>query len=113
MTLQLKPLHKHFVAEASGIDLTQPLSVADTKVPGYSYPTVSEVLPGFSVNALLGFVAPAGTPRAIVQKIQADTAKVLANPETKKRIEELGMEIATPAEARAMLSLKGGDAVGF
>ena len=28
-------------------------------------------------------------------------------------IEELGMEIATPAEARAMLSLKGGDKVGF
>jgi tripartite-type tricarboxylate transporter receptor subunit TctC len=64
-----------------------------TKVPGYNYATVSEVLPGFSVNALLGFVAPAGTPRAIINKIQADTAKVLANPETKKRIEELGMEI--------------------
>ncbi len=28
-------------------------------------------------------------------------------------VEELGMEIATPAEARAMLNLKGGDAVGF
>ena len=28
-------------------------------------------------------------------------------------IEELGMEIATPADARAMLSLKGGDKVGF
>ncbi len=28
MTLQLKPLHPHFVAEASGIDLTQPLSPA-------------------------------------------------------------------------------------
>ena len=64
-----------------------------TKVPGYNYPTVSEVLPGFGVNALLGFVAPAGTPRAVINKIQADTAKVLANPETKKRIEELGMEI--------------------
>jgi tripartite-type tricarboxylate transporter receptor subunit TctC len=68
-------------------------TMGDTKVPGYNYPTVSEVLPGFSVNALLGFVAPAGTPRAIVNKIQADTARVLANPDTKKRIEELGMEI--------------------
>lgn len=28
-------------------------------------------------------------------------------------VEELGMEIATPAEARAILNLKGGDAVGF
>lgn len=31
MTLQLKPLHRHFVAEASGIDLTQPLSVEDAR----------------------------------------------------------------------------------
>jgi len=31
MTLQLKPLHPHFVAEASGIDLTQPLTPADAR----------------------------------------------------------------------------------
>lgn len=31
MSLQLKPLHRVFVAEASGIDLTQPLSAADTR----------------------------------------------------------------------------------
>ena len=31
MTLQLKPLHPHFVAEASVIDLTQPLSPADAR----------------------------------------------------------------------------------
>lgn len=31
MTLQLKPLHPLFVAEASGIDLTQPLALADVK----------------------------------------------------------------------------------
>jgi uncharacterized protein (DUF849 family) len=28
-------------------------------------------------------------------------------------LEELGLEIASPAEARAMLALKGGDLVGF
>ena len=31
MSLQLKPLHRVFVAEASGIDLTQPVSLADVK----------------------------------------------------------------------------------
>ncbi|MBX3587156.1 MAG: tripartite tricarboxylate transporter substrate binding protein [Ramlibacter sp.] len=65
----------------------------DTRVPGYNYPTVAETVPGLSVNALLGFVAPTGTPAAIVQKIQADTAKVLASPDVRKRIEELGMEV--------------------
>ena len=65
----------------------------DKRVPGYDYPTVAETMPGFSVNALLGFVAPAGTPRPVLQKIQADTARVLATPEMRKRIEDLGMEV--------------------
>jgi uncharacterized protein (DUF849 family) len=30
-----------------------------------------------------------------------------------RAIEELGLEVATPKEARAMLALKGGDRVGF
>jgi len=68
-------------------------TMGDRKVPGYDYPTVAETLPGFSVNALLGFVAPAATPKPILQKIQADTARVLATPETRKRIEDFGMEV--------------------
>jgi tripartite-type tricarboxylate transporter receptor subunit TctC len=69
-------------------------TMGDKRVPGYEqYPTVAEVLPGFSVSALLGFVAPAGTPRPVIQKIQADTARVLAQPAIRKQIEELGMEI--------------------
>jgi tripartite-type tricarboxylate transporter receptor subunit TctC len=68
-------------------------TMGDRKVPGYDYPTVAETLPGFSVNALLGFVAPAATPKPILQKIQADTARVLGTPETRKRIEDFGMEV--------------------
>ena len=69
-------------------------TMGEKRVAGYTqYPTVAEVLPGFQVSAMLGFVAPSGTPRPIIQKIQADTAKVLAMPEIKKRIEEFGMEI--------------------
>jgi tripartite-type tricarboxylate transporter receptor subunit TctC len=68
-------------------------TMGEKRVPGVNAPTVSEVIPGFNVGALLGFVAPAGTPRSVVQKIQVDTAKVLATPEVKKRAEEFGMEI--------------------
>jgi tripartite-type tricarboxylate transporter receptor subunit TctC len=63
------------------------------RVEGFSYPTVAETVPGFNVNALLGFVAPRGTARPIIQKIQADTEKVLRSPEMRKRIEEQGMEV--------------------
>ena len=65
----------------------------DRRVAGYDYPTVAETLPGFSVNALLGFVAPAGTPKPVLQKIQADTARALNAPDTKRRVEDLGMEV--------------------
>jgi tripartite-type tricarboxylate transporter receptor subunit TctC len=67
-------------------------TMGDKRIPGYSYPTVAEVLPGFNVNALLGFVAPAATPKPILQKIAADTAKVLALPEMKQKMAEFGMK---------------------
>ena len=65
------------------------------RVPGYEklYPTVAESIPGFNVNALLGFVVANGTPQDVINKIQTDTAKVLVNPEIKKRIEDLGMDV--------------------
>jgi tripartite-type tricarboxylate transporter receptor subunit TctC len=68
-------------------------TMGDKRVPGVNAPTVSEVIPGFNVGALLGFVAPAGTPKAVVHKIQVDTAKVLASPEVKKRADEFGLEV--------------------
>ena len=70
-------------------------TLGDQRVPGYGYPIASETVKGFSVTGLAGFVAAAGTPKAVVAKIQADTARVLADPETRKRIEDLGMEVVT------------------
>jgi tripartite-type tricarboxylate transporter receptor subunit TctC len=60
-------------------------TLGDRRVDGYDYPIAAENRPGFAVVGLLGFVAPAATPKAVVAKIQADTAKVLAVPETRKR----------------------------
>jgi tripartite-type tricarboxylate transporter receptor subunit TctC len=68
-------------------------TMGDKRVLGHDYPTVAEVIPGFNVGALLGFVAPAGTPKPVLQKIQADTARALASPDMKKRAEEYGLEI--------------------
>lgn len=80
-------------------------TLGDKRVPGYDFPIASETVPGFSVIGMLGFVAPAATPRPVVDKIQADTARVLAVPETRKRIEDLGMQVvaSTPAQFDALL----------
>jgi tripartite-type tricarboxylate transporter receptor subunit TctC len=81
-------------------------TMGDKRVAGVNAPTVAEVIPGFNVGALLGFVVPAGTPKAVIDKIQADTAKVLATPELRKRAEEYGMEIVAsrPEQFNAFLA---------
>ena len=50
-------------------------------------PTIEEAagLKGFDASSWFGLFAPAGTPRAIVDKIQADVAKALALPEVRER----------------------------
>ena len=69
-------------------------------------PTVAEtVLPGFDINLWIGVVAPAGTPPAVVDRLNADFNKVLAMPAVKERITALGANIAggTPAQFDAFI----------
>lgn len=55
-------------------------------------PTVAESgLPGFENTGWFGFLAPASTPQDILSKIQIDTAKVLAESDTKARLFVQGM----------------------
>ena len=75
-------------------------TMGDKRVAGHDFPTVAETIPGFNVGALLGFVAPAGTPKAVLHKIQADTAKALASPDIQKRAQEFGLQVvgSTPEQ---------------
>src|SRR4051812_15816826 len=52
-----------------------------------------------------GVLYPAGTPKNVVDKLHADTVKVLADPDTKKRFADLGVETkaSTPAEFSAFI----------
>jgi tripartite-type tricarboxylate transporter receptor subunit TctC len=55
-------------------------------------PTVAESgLPGFENSGWFGLLVPAGTPQAIVNKIHADTVKVLERREMKERLSVQGM----------------------
>lgn len=51
-------------------------------------------LEGFQVVAWNGLYAPRGTPAAVVQKLNTEVAKVLALPEVRQRLLELGHEAA-------------------
>ena len=54
-------------------------------------PTVSEFIPGFTVESVFGAVVPSATPRDVVQKISADMAKVLQSAEVKQRMADIGL----------------------
>ena len=55
-------------------------------------PTIAESLPGFTNNGWYGIVAPARTPPAIINKLNAEMNRALANAEFSKHIEAIGME---------------------
>ena len=59
-------------------------------------PTVAEQgLPGFEAISWYALMAPAGTPKAIVERLNAETARVLAKPEMKEKFAGLGLEPGT------------------
>jgi tripartite-type tricarboxylate transporter receptor subunit TctC len=63
-------------------------------------PAVAESLPGFENVGWFGLMAPAGTPKAVLDKVHGDTVKVLASPDVRRRFDEIGMAPVgnTPAE---------------
>ena len=69
-------------------------------------PTVDESgVPGYDVSVWFGVLAPAGTPREIVQRLHADIVKILRSPETVERFGKMGVEVVagTPEQFGAFL----------
>lgn len=63
-------------------------------------PTVAETLPGFEMLSWFGLLAPAGTPAAIVSRLNADAAKALSLPDVRSVLAAQGLEVmsGTPGE---------------
>lgn len=69
-------------------------------------PTIAESgLPGYEVVGWYGLAAPAHTPRAIVQKLNAESNQMLKSPELVERLRAQGLEMVggTPDEASALI----------
>jgi tripartite-type tricarboxylate transporter receptor subunit TctC len=69
-------------------------------------PTMQEAgVAGFDYSAWAGFLAPAGTPAPIVNKVNADLVRVLAMPDVRDKLTTLGFELApgSPAEFGEMI----------
>jgi tripartite-type tricarboxylate transporter receptor subunit TctC len=57
-------------------------------------PTMEELgFPGFDATAWFGLMAPAGTPRPIVDKLHDEAVKILAQPDVRTRLESMGLQL--------------------
>ena len=64
-------------------------------------PTFAEAgLPAFAYDSWFGIMAPAGTPKAIVDKISQDVAAALQAPDMKARFDPQGAELVSSTPER-------------
>jgi len=67
------------------------LAVASHRTPLLpDVPAMAEVLPNFKRAGWFGLLAPAGTPRPILNQISKEVARVLELPEVKERLQNMG-----------------------
>ena len=69
-------------------------------------PTIAEAgVPGYEVDGWYGILAPARTPQAIIQRLNADINAVVATQDAKDRLLAVGLQArgTTPAEFHQMI----------
>jgi Uncharacterized protein conserved in bacteria len=62
-------------------------------------PALNESIPGYELSVWMGLVAPAGTPPAILDKINRDVVEVLKRQETHDKFASLGIEMMPTTRA--------------
>jgi tripartite-type tricarboxylate transporter receptor subunit TctC len=73
-------------------------------------PTMDEAgIRGFNSIVWHSFLAPAGTPAAIVERLHREALRILALPEIRKKFEDQGLAVVgnTPAEFAALIKAEG------
>jgi tripartite-type tricarboxylate transporter receptor subunit TctC len=68
-------------------------------------PAIAETLPGYEMYSWAGLLVPAKTPKAIIDAVHKAVVSALANPETSKRLKDLGFVVvgSSPEEMAAHL----------
>ena len=72
-------------------------------------PTVGESLPGFEFNNWYGIMAPAGTPRAVIDFLNAEVLRILTLPDVRERFAGLGAD-TTPGTPEQFGTVMAADA---
>ncbi len=85
---------------ALGVGTTRPSTLMPEVAP------IADTLPGFEAATWVGLLAPAGTPKEIVNRMQQEIAKVLRSPEVQEKLSTSGAEPVgnTPEQFGAYLA---------
>ncbi len=78
--------------KAGKIKLIAVSSEKRNPVLGANVATVGETLPGFLTGSWQGLLAPAGTPKAVVDRLNAEVLRIVALPDVRERLTTLGAE---------------------
>jgi tripartite-type tricarboxylate transporter receptor subunit TctC len=70
-------------------------------------PTIAESLPGYEVELVYAVVAPTGTPRDIVNRLNSEIGKALHDPETRERLLGQGFEVRTSTPEQLGTYIRG------
>ncbi|MGZ5595116.1 MAG: tripartite tricarboxylate transporter substrate binding protein [Usitatibacter sp.] len=67
-------------------------------------PPIRETVPGYDVTTWYSFVAPAGTPAAVIERLNREISAIVESPEMRKKLEDQGVdaEALTSAELAAL-----------
>jgi len=78
---------------------------ADTRLPQFpDVPTVAEAgIPGYEFRGWVGVLAPAGTPKAIVDRLNAEIKRAMDSPDMKKKMEAYEPWYMTPEQTAARI----------
>jgi tripartite-type tricarboxylate transporter receptor subunit TctC len=74
-------------------------------------PTIAETVPGVEMGSFVALVAPAGTPKAVVDKISEAAAKILKDPAVSKKLAGAGLVVTADSPADLGKAIKNGIAV--
>ena len=106
---QIQFMFMDYVAASSHIASGKLIPIAITEAKRLerwpNVPAVAEFYPGYEIQAFLSLAAPAGTPKAIVAKVNLAMREAQANPAFKQQLEGLGLRLraVSPEEYQAFL----------
>jgi len=67
-------------------------------------PPIHDAVPGYEVVTWYSFIAPAGTPKAVVDRLNHEISAIVETPQMKEKLKEQGLEAdaMTPDELAAL-----------